>query len=416
MSQRNSLELNDIIFRTARQSVTDIEPLLKYLGFEPKTDDLRSRAAADEIAHNLRRMGSNDLATLFRGGEGVPYSEVVFDVAEKLKATGASKEAPVEQNEAKVLEKLFADSLEQMTMDERRALFQSMNLDVKNYAIGGGAAILVQQLIREFGGFATYRFSVVIANMIARALLGSGLSFAANAAITRVVGTMLGPIGWIATGAWLAYDLAGPAFRKTVPAVVYVAMLRQMLINRVNVGVVGAGSAGKDSLLSRVFRIPAEIDPIAGSTQSAVGFQLGDTGTAEVINYPGFQDYRPSVNSRTDEMLRHTDLFIAVFDITSGISGVEIAMLDKVRKEDRPVLICLNKCDLVRTKKDEDRLYAAAVERFGTDVTIIRTIFDPDPRLGLAAAGRDEVLNWVFTQLEHAGKADVVDALRANLR
>nr|WP_246288067.1 GTP-binding protein [Paraburkholderia sediminicola] len=360
-------------------------------------------------------MGSNDIATIFRG-EGVAYEEVVFDVAEKIKAKGASEGGPVEVNEAKILEKLFADSLEQMTMDERRALFQSMNLDVKNYAIGGGAAILVQQLIREFGGFATYRFSVVIANMIARALLGSGLSFAANAAITRVVGTMLGPIGWIATGAWLAYDLAGPAFRKTVPAVVYVAMLRQMLINRVNVGVVGSGSAGKDSLLSHVFRISAEIDPIAGSTATASNFPLGDTGTAEVINYPGFHDYRTSVNSRTDEMLRHTDVFIAVFDINSGISGVEIAMLEKVRKENRPVLVCLNKCDLVRTKADEERLYAAAAQRFGTDVTIIRTIFDPDPRLGVAAKGRDEVLNWVFTELENAGKADVVDALRANLK
>lgn len=415
MPQRSPLELTDIIYRTARQSVTDLEPLLKYLKFEPKTKDLRSRAAADEIALYLRRMGSNDIATIFRG-EGVAYEEVVFDVAEKIKAKGASEGGPVEVNEAKILEKLFADSLEQMTMDERRALFQSMNLDVKNYAIGGGAAILVQQLIREFGGFATYRFSVVIANMIARALLGSGLSFAANAAITRVVGTMLGPIGWIATGAWLAYDLAGPAFRKTVPAVVYVAMLRQMLINRVNVGVVGSGSAGKDSLLSHVFRISAEIDPIAGSTATAANFPLGDTGTAEVINYPGFHDYRPSVNSRTDEMLRHTDVFIAVFDIHSGISGVEIAMLEKVRKENRPVLVCLNKCDLVRTKADEERLYAAAVQRFGTDVTIIRTIFDPDPRLGVAAKGRDEVLNWVFTELENAGKGNVVDALRASLQ
>ncbi len=244
----------------------------------------------------------------------------------------------------------------------------------------------------------------------------TAVSFAANAAITRVVGTMLGPIGWIATGAWLAYDLAGPAFRKTVPAVVYVAMLRQMLINRVNVGVVGSGFAGKDSLLSHVFRISAKIDPIAGSTATAANFPLGDTGTAEVINYPGVHDYRPSVNSRTDEMLRHTDVFIAVFDIHSGISGVEIAMLEKVRKENRPVLVCLNKCDLVRTKADEERLYAAAVQRFGTDVTIIRTIFDPDPRLGVAAKGRDEVLNWVFTELENAGKGNVVDALRASLQ
>ena len=34
-------------------------------------------------------------------------------------------------------------------------------------------------------------------------------------------------IGWIITGIWTAIDIAGPAYRITIPAVLQVAMLRK---------------------------------------------------------------------------------------------------------------------------------------------------------------------------------------------
>ena len=35
----------------------------------------------------------------------------------------------------------------------------------------------------------------------------------------------LGPIVWVASGTWLAFDLQGPAFRKTVPICLYLGMV-----------------------------------------------------------------------------------------------------------------------------------------------------------------------------------------------
>ncbi|HEV7442485.1 MAG TPA: hypothetical protein VGO18_07800, partial [Steroidobacteraceae bacterium] len=330
MTTQKTLSLVDVIHRTASYSVEDIQPLLKYLDLKPESRDLTSRDAAQEIADHLRNMGSNDIARLFRGGDGVAYEEVVRDVGEKLKAEGVSPSNAVTRNEELIIEKIFADTLNSMSEEEKRVLFRSMNLDVKDVPLASGSAVLMPILLRQFGGFATYRFAVIIANMVSRALLGTGLSFATNAVITRTVGTLLGPIGWIATGAWLAVDLAGPAFRKTVPAVLYVAALRLTLANRLSIGVVGDGSTGKDTLIEKVFGIPTTAHPVAGSTSEVVRYDLGGGGDAFVTNYPGFNDYRARVNASTDEALHYTDAFLLVMDATRGISGTDVALLAKV--------------------------------------------------------------------------------------
>jgi uncharacterized protein YaaW (UPF0174 family) len=49
-----------------------------------------------------------------------------------------------------------------------------------------------QVMLNQFGGFAVYRMSVILANMLARSLMGNGLNFAANAALVRGVGAFLG--------------------------------------------------------------------------------------------------------------------------------------------------------------------------------------------------------------------------------
>jgi hypothetical protein len=79
-------------------------------------------------------------------------------------------------------------------------------------------------------GFAAYKMTVVVANGIAKAVLGRGLAFATNTALTKGLANWLsistGPIGWAITGIWMLVDFAGPAYRVTVPCVAHIAMLR----------------------------------------------------------------------------------------------------------------------------------------------------------------------------------------------
>lgn len=43
---------------------------------------------------------------------------------------------------------------------------------------------------------------------------------------------LTGPIGWAITAIWTAIDIAGAAYRVTIPAVIQVAYLRKLSENR----------------------------------------------------------------------------------------------------------------------------------------------------------------------------------------
>jgi small GTP-binding protein len=286
-----------------------------------------------------------------------------------------------------------------------------MELSEKDYPIGSAGALIVQLLLKNYGGFAVYRMSVIVANMVSRALIGRGLVFAANATLVRAVGLVIGPIGWIASGLWLAYDLAGPAFRKTVPAVVHVAMLRQMLMNRVSIGVVGDGSTGKDALFRAVFGLDTgNVHPVAGSTKYTRIYDLGKTGAVQAVNFPGFDDFREDVNEHARDMLRYIDVLILVIDISRGVSGADVEVLRKMRELGHPILVCLNKRDLPRPS-DLPELLNAARERL-SEAEMVDTAFDPDSRLRPSGPNGEEpppencslVYNWVIQEVAKAGK------------
>lgn len=407
MSMTQHLSLTEVIHRSLVVKHDDVEPLVKYLEMDRQAVSFEKgklHETAEAIADRLRRMGSNDFATLVRGS-GVEYAEVVLDVADKLGAKEAGKDKTIEDNEAAILRKLFADALDKMSDAERRQLFSTMGIKERDIPLGATGTILVQLLLKNFGGFATYRISLIVANMVARALLGSGLSFATNIAITRTVGTLLGPVGWAATAAWLVVDLAGPAYRATVPAVVHVAMLRQMLRRRINIGVVGEGSTGKDSLVKAVFGVDTgNVNPVAGSTVNTQIYKLDASGAVHLVNYPGFNDTRSSVNQHVEDMLPYTDVFLMVVDINrGGGSGQDMEILEKLKRIGRPILVCLNKADMPRPK-DRAALVAAARTRFN-GVELVETAFDPDPRLGVEAPlNCGAVYEWVVGKVKSDGK------------
>ena len=181
-------------------------------------------AYADEIASEIQTFGGNSLVNLARGGQGVAYAEIVRDVADKLgvQHTLTSSVARIEQ---RILVKIVAKAWERMSVSERRALLESMGIAYGNTLPKALPVVALQAAVRA-SGFLAYQLAVVVANGVARAVLGRGLTFAANAALTRLLGILVGPVGWAITGAWTAIDLASPAYRVTVPCVVQVAAIR----------------------------------------------------------------------------------------------------------------------------------------------------------------------------------------------
>lgn len=177
------------------------------------------------IAAELQCYGGNAFATLVRGGKGVLYKEVLIDVCKQLKVN-FNKHSDAALIERNMLDKLLEQTLDAMTEDEKREL--ARNFGARNWKVLSGQALTgtIQMLFRK-GGFKSYQLTLIMVNAVTKALLGHGLSLAGNRILAKSLRLMTGPAALAFTVAWSAVDLAGPAYRVTMPAVLQVALLRQ---------------------------------------------------------------------------------------------------------------------------------------------------------------------------------------------
>lgn len=224
---------NDLNPVLERASDADLLPLVEYMlkklsnGIDTderyKSDPKKPTSYADLIADEIRLFGGNTFANLARGGVGVPYREVVCDVADKMKVS-YNKASTVERIELLIVQKIFEDSIEKMTEEDRQKLIK--DLGIRGIPVGSSATMIMQAIIK-MGGFKSYQIAVIVANSIAKFILGRGLSFAANASLTKIMSIFAGPIGWVISSLWTLIDIAGPSYKTKIPCVIHVAMLRQ---------------------------------------------------------------------------------------------------------------------------------------------------------------------------------------------
>lgn len=180
------------------------------------------------IAAEVQCFGANTFATVFRGGKGVLYKEVLMDVCDKMKVN-YNKKSSVEKIENNLLMKILTDALNKMSQEELRELANSIGIQNINI-LNAETFIGIFQAVFSTGGFKSYQLTLMIANAVLKTLIGRGLSFAGNAALTRTMSVLAGPIGWAITGIWTALDIASPAYRVTIPSVIQIAALRQKYI------------------------------------------------------------------------------------------------------------------------------------------------------------------------------------------
>ena len=195
------------------------EELTKHDRYKESSPD--HHAYWDLIAAEIQCKGANTMATLFRGGKGVLYKEVLTDVCDKMKVN-YNRDSSVETIERHLLMKVLIDSMEKMSPEEIKEVCDDLGLSPMRYT---PEAVTIA--LQTAGGFASYRIALIVANAVAQALIGGGLSLVANVALTRLVSAFAGPIGWTLSAAWLLVDIAGPAYRIIIPAVIMVAYLRE---------------------------------------------------------------------------------------------------------------------------------------------------------------------------------------------
>ena len=178
------------------------------------------------IASELQCYGGNTISTIFRSGQGVLYKEVLTDVCDKMKVKYLKTEN-IDVIEMHLLEKILADSMENLSFKERQDFVKELGLETTDFS--KQAILIALQSTIKIGTLASYEVATIVANSIMKMMLGRGLTMAGSATLTRVLGVMAGPIGWIVTGAWTIVDIAGPAYRITIPSVIHIAFIRAKL-------------------------------------------------------------------------------------------------------------------------------------------------------------------------------------------
>lgn len=180
---------------------------------------------ASDLVAEIRRDGSNSLTTwICRFGDGVNYDEVVMDVASKVGVKYDLAEVADETEiELLIVRDLVRKHFDSLSPEERvefekhlKQLGEEYTDFWRKFSEATGAALLatVQLLGPRLIG-------QLLAAIMAKLLAVRGVAVAAP----RLLGLAV-PFLNVAMAVWLVIDIAGPAYRKTVPTVFQVALLR----------------------------------------------------------------------------------------------------------------------------------------------------------------------------------------------
>ena len=176
------------------------------------------------MVRELRLYGGNSVANFFKG-EGAEYSTILRKVAKRLKVSFRNTQSD-EVIEGYMLQKLFDDMSDRLSDEELRTIAREFGVKPLRYS--RQAIIAALQLAIRRGGIYGLTWTMNVANVVARQVIGRGIAtFASGSVLSRSLSVLAGPIGWALTAAWTAYDIAGPAYRVIVPAVIQIAYLRQ---------------------------------------------------------------------------------------------------------------------------------------------------------------------------------------------
>ena len=168
-----------------------------------------------EIVDEIQLFGGNSIANTLRG-HGVFYREILEDVCDKMKVN-YNKKLSTPLLEMELLRKVAMNAVENMSEEDIKAFDENLNKDKLMKAIMAGngpiltalTAIIVQQVTRQ------------AAKSGAMMLFGRVLA-------PRIVAFAVPVINALAV-AWAIYDIAGPAYRVTIPFTITTAFLRRQL-------------------------------------------------------------------------------------------------------------------------------------------------------------------------------------------
>lgn len=182
---------------------------------------------AEALAREISLDGASTVMSVLRRWKGVPYAVIVRDVARKMNVRAGNDE-PVPAIELRLLEELVRSYLQKANAEEREQVQKYLQKAGNDHQtqlgemVSGAMAVGTLALIMEKIG--RHAVAEVVRWIVLRTATRRAATEAARRA-SSIAGWAV-PFLNVALVGWTVADIAGPAFRKTVPTVLEVALLR----------------------------------------------------------------------------------------------------------------------------------------------------------------------------------------------
>ena len=190
-----------------------------YIKYYPE----RMTLLAKEIADELRKFGSNTVKTFCKKGEADSYETIVRRVCKRMRVK-VNDSDNTQAMEHELLTSICEQATAKMSDEELRKLADKAGISHKS---------LNHQMLVTAILFAIRRNTYLLTEMIyyvtsriASMLLGRWIGMMGMSAVSRYLGMAAGPIGWTLLAGWTLSDIASPAYRVMIPAVIMVASMR----------------------------------------------------------------------------------------------------------------------------------------------------------------------------------------------
>ena len=183
----------------------------------------RMNLMATEIAEELRKFGSNTVKTICRKGEADNYESIVRRVCRRMHIKVKESDDTIAM-ERELLTTICEQATSNLSDEELRNLADKAGIPHKS--LNHQMLVTAVMLAIRKNAYLLTEMIYYVTTRIANMLLGRWITMIGMSTVGRYLRVAAGPIGWAVLAGWTLSDIASPAYRVMVPAVIMVASMR----------------------------------------------------------------------------------------------------------------------------------------------------------------------------------------------
>lgn len=160
-------------------------------------------------------------------GSEPEYHDIVKQVANKVAVSYSDGESSAEI-EVRIAQSVLRTLWDRMDDEQRRKMDAKLREIAQQFdgsALLQSGSVFAALTSAQLSGFGVYLLASTALGAVSGAV-GVVLPFAVYTAMSGAIATIIGPPGWIAAGLFAVWKVTGPNYKRLVPAVIYVSMLR----------------------------------------------------------------------------------------------------------------------------------------------------------------------------------------------